>query len=179
LHRLKYGGASKFKELKMKSLLLVVLFLIAFSAQALITSSISGTSQANDGSTFKYHDKVSLMVKAGANLSKGQAVVYDLTADDGYTVVAASTVGQKVACIMEETVVSGKAGKCQVWGWSDAVLVDASVVATAGELGYASATAGYLKGLPLTSVQSYYAPVGRFIDSEAASGAVEFFISTF
>ena len=155
----------------MKSLLLVVLFLIAFSANAILTSQISSTSVGANG-VIKAHDKVSIIVKAGANLSKGQAVTYDLTADDGFTVIAANAAGEKVACILEETLVSGATGKCQVWGFSDYVLVDASVAATAGELGYASTTSGYIKAVPLANVQPYYSPVGQFLDSETASGAV-------
>jgi len=161
----------------MKSLLLVVLFLVAFTAQAIMTSNISSTSIDATG-TIKAHDKISIMVKAGAALVKGQVVSYDLTADDGFTVVATDAIGQKAACVLEQSVAAGAMAKCQVWGFSDYVLVNATLAATAGELGYANA-AGYVAPIALTGVASYYAPVGRFLDSETASGAVDFFISTF
>lgn len=165
----------------MKFIIIVALMLVCFSANAIITQSNSGSSMQNDGSTFKYHDKVELMVKAGSVIVKGQALQYSLSADDGFTVIPAVTAGVKIACIASEAIASGAYGKCQVWGHADFVLVDADTVATAGELGYASTTAGYVKGYPKTTINAnaWYAPVGYFYDSESASGAKEFFISTF
>jgi hypothetical protein len=145
-----------------------------------MTSNISSTSIDATG-TIKAHDKISIMVKAGAALTKGQSVTYDLTADDGFTVIPADAVGEKVACIIEETVASGAMGKCQVWGFSDSVLfasAAAANAATAGELGYASTTSGYIKAIPQASVAAYYAPVGQFLDSDSATGSIQFFIST-
>lgn len=156
----------------MKMLIVMALALFALNGHALITDPMSNQFD-NTGAVVK-KEKVSIKVKNGesSSIAAGSVVVYSTSADNGATVASGSTAGMPVACVMEEACAAGAVCLCQKSGYHPAVLFDAAVGgAVAGEAGFHSATAYYVKSND--SVAAGNVPLGVFLDTISATGSVE------
>jgi hypothetical protein len=161
-----------YKEIFMKFLVLLVALVFSFNSFALLQS---GTSNSVDGAgTVKHEDKVFIQIKAAQALTVGDVVILDVSANDGMTATKVSTVNSIPLCVVAETIASGAFGRCQVYGLAT-VKHDGTVIATAGQNYYLSATDGYASGLASPSATTY--PIGLVYDTPgAASATVETFL---
>jgi hypothetical protein len=116
-------------------------------------------------------------VKAVVTIAAGKAVVWDLTAKDGFSVNVSASAGQSPACIMVNTCAIGALCKCQKYGLMPLALFDSTATsATSGARWYMSANnAGYISArvTPLATE----IPGGIFYDSASASASVKVFIN--
>lgn len=124
-------------------------------------------------------EKHYINVKNGASgtLAAGSVVVWDLTADDGYTVNTSTTQTQSPACVIESSCASGAKCLCQVWGKAN-VLFDGggSPAAVAGARFFLSSTnAGYAGAI--SSPNGTQVAGGVFYDASSATESVEVFIN--
>lgn len=123
-------------------------------------------------------EKQSLNVKNvhSSTILKGSAVVLDLTADDGASVIISTTAGLSPLCVMEKDCAVNALCSCQNYGIFDGALFDVtSSSATAGKRLYLSTNnAGYIsaRGTDLASEVGG----GIFYDAAAASGSVQVFL---
>jgi len=162
----------------MKLVLTAILFMVCFSANALITAPYS--SSVDNTGTVTYKDKVFIMVYGSSALSAGQVAVLDVANDNGVYAKPSSSALETPLCVAVEAIAAGAMGKCQVYGYNSQILfAHGATAATAGEPMYLdTGTAGYVKALGYSSVEPYYKSVGIFYDASAATGAVEAFIDT-
>lgn len=122
---------------------------------------------------------INVINKEGSTISAGMLVVWDISNDDGASVVIDTTRTANPACMMVKSCAANAICKCQTYGYTDAFLFDAEVAASANGVIYVSgANAGYgTARAPLSTEQiGSIKPVGFFYDTPSASGAVEAFI---
>ena len=161
----------------MKKILMTLLFVLSISAYAVINDPGQSTSIDNAGTVVK-QDKMFISVwnsEATATLTAGQLVVADLTDDNAFGVVSSAAPTIKPMCMLIANIAPGKKGRCQVYGYTDILLFDASTTASAGERIYASPdNAGYsVYSAAATAGAAGWPQVGTALDASAASGAVE------
>jgi len=164
----------------MKKILMILLFVLSISAYAVINDPGQSNSVDNTGTIVK-QDVMFISVlnsEATATLTAGQLVVADLTDDNGFGVVSSSVSTVRPMCMLIQDLAVGAKGRCQVYGYTDILLFDASTTASAGEKIFVSgANAGYsVYVAPATAGAYGYPSVGDALDASAASGAVEAYL---
>ena len=163
----------------MKIYTIIALFLMSTMAHALITNPYSNSFD-NTG-TIKHKDQVWIKIrnKTGASLARGTLMMVESgTYDDGATATKTSDHLQVPTCMVDETIAINAMGKCQVYGYTDALLFDAETTAAANEPIYVDDdNAGYARAIASASVGAYHVKLGTFLDASAASGAIEAFLN--
>jgi len=159
----------------MKSFLLILTFVFAFSANALILNNYSNVRDIKG--TVTYNDKVFIKVYSAAGVAKGSVVFLDTSADDGMTVTTATNAALKPLCMVAETISALGIGKCQIYGYTDALLFEPTTTAVVNEPVYhSSSIAGYSSAISSGSVAAYNVPIGTFLDASAATASIEAFL---
>lgn len=159
---------------------LAILFaFFAFNAMAVIGSPDS--TYVNNLGTVEKYDKTWIMVYngTGSTINRGSVVVFDTTADDGYTITSSTTFGVASACVTDEAIANGKKGLCLIRGKHDAVLFKLTGAETlvAYELAYHSDTAFYAAPVAAaTATYPMYMPIGYALDTCNATGTCDMFI---
>lgn len=122
-------------------------------------------------------EKLFINVKANGAIAAGAVASWDLTADNGATVVIAPTTGLAPACVMVVACADGALCSCQIYGVYETALFDSTaassvagnkVVSATGNAGYIAARATALATEP---------SLGYFFDSASASASVQMFIN--
>lgn len=126
---------------------------------------------------------IDVLNKEGSTIAAGSIVVWDITNDDGASVVIDTTRTANPACVMVKSCASNAFCKCQTYGYTDALLFDSlatnPVAASANGVIYISGeNAGYVSAkVPLSTEQiGSIKPIGFFYDAPSTSAAVEAFI---
>lgn len=164
----------------MKKIIVMLIGLVAFNAFADYGRQGASTAKAfgggvESGSLEKQF--INVINKEGSTISAGMLVVWDVTNDDGASVVIDTAAGGNPACMMVKDCSSNAFCRCQTYGYTDILLFDASVVASAGSKIYMSETnAGYAIAIAPASVNGADSPAGFYYDQASASGASEAFI---
>lgn len=161
----------------MKSIIVLFFAMISLNAMAFIGN--VGHSTALDYAKNPISETIEkqfINVKANGAIGAGKFAAWDLSADDGATVVVAPVSGLAPACVMVNDCADAALCKCQTYGINDSVLFEAnSGSATAGKRAWISASsAGYAAARsPEVATEI---PVGYFMDASAATGSVQIFI---
>lgn len=123
-------------------------------------------------------EKLSINVKNvhSAEIAKGMAVVADLTADDGASVIISTTSGLSPLCVMEKACAVNALCPCQRYGiFSDALFDSTAASAVAGKRFFMSTqNAGYLAARSVDLATEVSG--GFFYDAASASGNVQIFL---
>lgn len=124
----------------------------------------------HQGKAYKY-------VKAGAALATNRMCAYDLTADDGTTVIyPAATAAKNVAGLTMAAIASGGYGWIQVHGYCAPDFDGASTDATAGNPVVAYDTIGKIVGCDVTVATSVSGQFGVALDALTTDGTLEVFL---
>lgn len=124
----------------------------------------------HQGKAYKY-------VKAGAALAANRCAAYDLTADDGATVIYPAATGAKnVAGVTQAAIASGGFGWIQVHGYAAPDFDGASTDATAGNPVVAYDTIGKVIGCDVTVATSVAGAFGVALDAATTDGTLEVFL---
>lgn len=154
-----------------------------------------GAYAQSDG-TIKQKPSCWIKVKntSGQSLSSGAVLVPDSSADDGVSATTASVVGQRVMCVLMETVADDAFGKCQTYGYHSGVqfagsgasfTVGTDESATADREMYVTEHFdGKVQGLSGAALEAVndgatarqVVPFGVFLDSTTSTTTVEAFI---
>lgn len=113
----------------------------------------------------------------GSTISAGMIVVWDSGNDDGASVTTSTTANAVPACMMVDNCSAAAFCKCQTYGYTDELLVDAAQAASAGGKAYISGSnAGYAiaRDVPSTGLQD--SAVAMFYDAVTVSAAAEAFL---
>jgi hypothetical protein len=166
----------------MRNLIVFLTGLVAFNALADYGRIGASTAKAFGGgveSGSLEQQFINVINKEGSTIAAGSLVVWDITNDDGASVVIDTTRTANPACMIVKSCAANAFCKCQTYGYTDAFLFDAEVAASANSRIYVSgANAGYgTARAPLSSEQiGSIKPVGFFYDTPSTSGAVEVFL---
>lgn len=112
-------------------------------------------------------------------LAAGSIVILDPTESNGYEIATSTTAGAVPHCMIMESCAQGKDPcKCQTYGYTESLLFDVTnASATVGETAFISENAaGYVQNEALGSIAASDIPVGVFLESKAASGAIKAFL---
>jgi len=164
----------------MKKILTILLIALSLNAFAVINDPGQSNSVDNLGAIVK-QDVMFINVlnsEATATLLKGQLVVADLTDDNGFGVVSSSVSAVKPMCMLLKDLAVGEKGRCQVYGYTDILLFDASVTASAGEKIYVSGdNSGYSVYILAREAGTSGLPsVADALDASSVSGAIEAYL---
>lgn len=164
----------------MRNLLIALFLLFSFSVFAVIDSPY-GTYVNNLGEVEKYDKQwITVYNATGSSIARGSVVVYDVTADDGYTIVSSTTFGVAAACVTDQAIANLSKGLCLIRGKHDAVLfklTGAENLATY-ELAYHSDTAFYAAPVAAaTTTYPMYTAIGYALDACTATGTCDMFIN--
>ena len=157
----------------MKLTIGLITLLFAVSTYAVIESDFSNAFDAKGDVLFKDQSFINVKNVSGGSIAAGSIVVLDTTEDDGISVTTSTSAVAVPHCMVVAAVADDAMVKCQVSGYTDKILFDASTTAVANEAMYIDTTAGYVRAVASASVAAYMVPVGSFLDASAASGAVE------
>lgn len=147
----------------MKKYYVILALVIAMPAFAVI-GRFGGSLNTSDP------EKVFIRIKNGESstaMAKGDLVSADTTADDGVTMKLTTTSGQEVTCVVEEAIVAGAFGLCQVYGYHSAVKVNGTTfnISTGGRVA-ASTYSGRGDGT------GSGASIGRALDGSTVQGTI-------
>jgi len=164
----------------MKLLIVIFAFIISMNLFAVIET--PGSTYMNNLGTIERYDKTWILVKnsIGSDLARGSVVVFDTTADDGYTIASSTTFGIAAACVTDEAIANGKTGLCLIRGKHDAVLFKLTGAENLAvyELAYHSDTAYYAAPVAAaTATYPMYTPIGYALDACTATGTCDMFIN--
>jgi hypothetical protein len=169
--------------MNMKSFIFLLISMIAFNAFADYGRQGSSTSKAFGGgvkSDTLEVQFINVINQEGSALSAGQIVVWDISNDDGASVVIDTTRAANPACMIVKACAAAAICKCQTYGYTAALLFDLDNVAASanGRIYISGGNAGYVSArAPVSGDQiGSIKPIGFFYDAPTASGAVEAFI---
>lgn len=169
----------------MKNFLLLLISFVTFNVMA--DYGIQGRSNTKkyDGTVLadsREKQFINVINQEGNALSAGMVAVWDVSNDDGGSVVISATRTSNPACVVTETCAVGALCKnCQTYGYYSSALFDstAGAVSASGKVYLSGENQGYVSArAPLSSEQiGSISPIGFFYDTPSASAAVEIFIN--
>lgn len=170
-------------ECNMKQIIVLLISLIAFNASADYGRQGASTNKAYDGgikADTLEKQFINVINKEGSTISAGMLVVWDVSNDDGASVVIDTSRVANPACVMVKDCAANAFCKCQTYGYISNLLFDSdNLAASANSKFYISgANAGYVSArAPIAADQiGSIIPGGFLYDTPSASAAVEAFI---
>lgn len=167
----------------MKTFILLLISMIAFNAFADYGRQGASTNKAFGGGVQAgtlEKQYINVLNKEGSTIAAGSIVVWDVSNDDGASVIIDTTRTANPACMMAVSCASNAFCKCQTYGYTDILLFDSDNLAASasGRLYVSGANAGYVSArAPLSSEQiGSIKPIGFVYDTPSASAAIEAFI---
>ena len=159
----------------------ILLFCLLFTVSAFSEVCLQGRSVTIDNlGNAKGGELCYINVKniKGSALLQGQAVVFDTSVADGYSVTTSTTAGVSPVCVLMTACANNAVCKCQTYGYASWGKYDSgNGNATAGFLAFISENvAGYIQGETKASTAASDIPIGTFLETKTASADIKLFI---
>lgn len=168
----------------MKQFFLALALLIAGDAMALIapqgkSTNVDVAGAVVSGSIEQWY--INVINKQGSTISAGKVVFWDVSNDDGASVVLTKAQYSRPACMVVADCAANALCKCQKYGYTSQLLYGTGGgSAVAGECAFmntSTAGTGYVKAIAAASVNAKDVCLGMFYDAASATGAVEAFLN--